>query len=507
MINVLNKLFGKSAGDPHDPGEGATRYIQGRWQDNNLAYMAAVLEQHADEDGVHLLVDGVNAFAARLALIKLASTSIDVQYYLFHSDLTGKMLAIALLNAADKGVRVRLLIDDIDLSGREYVLRMMDMHPNVEIRIFNPFSRLFSRTLQLLSRFGFMTRRMHNKSLTIDSLMTIVGGRNIGDEYFSANPLVEFGDLDALVVGPIVNEVSASFNEYWNNKLASPVAALHPREPTPRELDEEIARLEAFLDDSRHASYVQKVGASDFLKQLISGTLEFDWVRVRVLVDSAEKLSEPVGPEQYSLLDDVGDNMDRAARELIVMSPYFVPGRAGVDFFAELVERGVRVRILTNSLASNDVPIVHCGYSKYRRALVRAGVEVYEFDSHQPIAIRRLNGRSRASLHAKVFVMDRQTVFVGSLNLDPRSVMENTEIGILFDSELYGQGIAEGFEDLIRDRAFRVDLVKGQSRSTLKWSIRSSDGAVRMFEHEPYTGYFQRMLIRLISFLPIESKL
>ncbi len=507
MVNILNKLFRGFSKTSQPNGEAQTSFIQGDWQDNDLAYMAAMLEEHAGEDGVHLLVDGVNAFTARLALIDLARSSIDVQYYLFHSDLTGKMLAIALLNAADKGVRVRLLIDDIDLSGREHVIRMMDMHPNVEIRIFNPFSRLFSRTFQLLSRFGFVTRRMHNKSLSIDSLMTIVGGRNIGDEYFSANPLVEFGDLDVLVIGPIVNEVSASFDDYWNNRLARPIFALHPREPTPSELDEEIARLQTFLDDSIESSYVQKVRSSDFLGQLVSGTLEFDWVRIRVLADPADKLSEPVDSAQYSLLDDVGDYMDHTTDELIVISPYFVPGRAGVDFFTELVERGVRVRILTNSLASNDVPVVHSGYSKYRKNLVMAGVELYEFDSHQPVATRKRKGRSRTSLHAKVFVMDRETVFVGSLNLDPRSVLENTEIGVLFDSESYGQGVATGFDELIRERAFRVQLVKGNSRSSLKWSVRSSDGEIRMFDHEPYTGFFQRLMIRLISFLPIESKL
>jgi putative cardiolipin synthase len=507
MINVLNKLFRKRSSTSRSTADAKTRYIQGDWQDNHLEYMAGMLEHHAGEDGVHLLVDGVNAFAARLALIDLASSSIDVQYYLFHSDLTGKMLAIALLNAADKGIRVRLLIDDIDLSGREHVIRMMDMHPNVDIRIFNPFSRLVSRPLQLLSRFGFVTRRMHNKSLTIDSLMTIVGGRNIGDEYFSANPLVEFGDLDVLVVGPIVNDVSASFDEYWNNRLARPIAALHPREPTARELDEEIIQLESFLNESINASYVQKVRGSGFLEQLLAGTLKFDWVRIRVLADPAEKLSEPVDPAQYSLLDDVGDYMDRTTRELIVISPYFVPGRAGVDFFAELVERGVRVRILTNSLASNDVPVVHSGYSKYRKNLVRVGVELYEFNSHQPLASRKRKGRSRTSLHAKVFVMDRETVFVGSLNLDPRSVLENTEIGVLFDSESNGQGIAASFDDLVRDRAFRVQLANVRGRSTLKWSIVSPDGLVRMFDHEPYTGFFQRLLIRLARLLPIESKL
>lgn len=507
MINFLSDLIRRTHRAVHPSSNLPERYIQGGCKDSELYCMTELIRNHEGENGVHLLVDGVNAFAARLALIELASSSIDVQYYLFHNDLTGKMLAAALLNAADKGVRVRLLIDDVDLSGRDHVIRMIDMHPNVEIRIFNPFSRLFSRTIQLLGRFGFMTRRMHNKSLTVDGLMTIVGGRNIGDEYFSANPLVEFGDLDALIVGPVVQEVSVSFDEYWNSKLARHIAVLHPREPTREELDVEIARLERFLDQKMHSEYVSLVSSSDFLGQLRSGTLDFDWVSVQVFADPADKISECADSEQYSVLDEVGEYMDRSSSELIVISPYFVPGRAGVNFFAELVERGVQVRILTNSLASNDVPVVHSGYSKYRSALIRAGVKLYEFDSLQPVTTGILKGRYRSSLHAKVFVMDRETVFVGSLNLDPRSVLENTEIGVLFESKFYGQRIAEGFEDLVHDRAFSVELVKGKSRSSLKWSIRCSDGTVRVFEHEPYTGFFQRLMIKLISFLPIESKL
>lgn len=458
---------------------------------------------HHGKSGIHLLSDGRDAFVARTELINNAQFGIDAQYYLFHSDLTGTLLAYRLFEAAERGVRVRLLLDDFGLSGRDSNLRRMDSHPNIEIRIFNPFSRNSLRVTQLLSRFGSVTKRMHNKSLTVDNLLTIVGGRNIGDEYFSANPVIEFGDLDILATGTIVPEISESFDQYWNSEFSYPIALLSPATVVPVSRQEFIDQEKALLQTERSANYHEFLKKTDFL---INHSVDFDWVDAVTLADPPDKIIRGTLEEPLSLLIDVGKVMQQADDELIIFSPYFVPGKDGVAYLKAIAEKGVTVKILTNSLMSNDVSIVHSGYIKYRKALLKAGIQLYELSDILPPINKKVSGSSSSSLHAKSFIIDREHIFVGSLNLDPRSVYENTEIGVLFHSPTYGKYIGESFEKDIYPNAFQLQLVNWNGRERIQWKIYQQ-GEEKIFNEEPYTGFWQRFGIYLLSALPIESQL
>ena len=471
----------------------------------------AVVEEHPGQSGFHLLRSGTSAFAARAATAALAQRSIDLQYYLFHQDLTGKLLDHELLEAADRGVRVRLLVDDIDLGGRDQGMLVADSHPNIEIRVFNPFSRRAARLTQYLSRFGKVTRRMHNKSFTVDGQLTIVGGRNIGDEYFNANPDLAFGDLDVLGVGPVVEAVARSFDQYWNDELAYPIATLVPRPPPPGSLDHLRAELKRFREAQRDSAYLAALKESDFVRHLSNGDLKFYWGTAEVVADAPEKLRTDPGDATYRLSPHLGKHFGRARNELIVASAYFVPGWEGVAFFSDLERRGVEVTVLTNSLASTDVPIVHSGYAKYRKALLRAGVELYEMSPEPDLEGDkkrgfRVSGSSRASLHAKAFDIDRKVVFIGTLNLDPRSVEQNTEIGIVITAPELGAEMAERFLAEIERGAFRVSLEEKDGRERLVWTIRRDEGLKR-FTSEPYSSLWRRFMAGFLRILPIDSQI
>lgn len=470
------------------------------------------ISEHPGSSGFLLLDNGLDAFVARIALIKAAELCIDVQYYLYHDDLIGHLMAYYLLRAADRGVRVRILLDDISAGKRRDIyLAVFDSHPNIQIRLFNPFSRGGIRSLQFLTRFGSVTRRMHNKSLTVDNQVTIVGGRNIGNAYFDADPELLFGDIDAMAIGPVVPEISRSFDKFWNNELAYPIASLtHSAESADR-LEQDRPRWDEFIANESSSEYYQALQASDMMQKLRSDQLEFDWGAAKVLYDRPQKITSDVDDERYHMAPMLKPYVEQVAGELIVITPYFVPGTEGVEFFTELVKRGVRVKILTNSLASTDVAVVHAGYAKYRKPLLRAGVELYELDkvpSHRRSESGyRLSGSSRASLHGKAFVFDRKILFIGSLNLDPRSFNENTEIGILFDSPTLGEEIGESIDDRIGKAAFKVELFTDNAGvESLRW-VDTKQGEIEYFYTDPHTSFWKRLWVGLAGLLPIESQL
>jgi len=340
---------------------------------------AAERAAHPGKSGFHLLPNGLDAFVARAVMSQRAERSIDVQYYLYHNDLVGKLFTNLLLKAADRGVRVRLLVDDMDFAGRDIEVVAMDSHPNMEVRIFNPFSRSVSRASQFVTRLGSVTRRMHNKSFTVDNQVTILGGRNIGDEYFDANPDLAFADLDVMAVGPVAREVSAVFDQYWNSELSYPASVL-PEEapPTPAEVADLRERLNQYVADHQDSEYLRELRNSNLADKIRNDQVDFRWGKAEVVFDQPEKLLHDFSKTEYHLTPMLKPYLDGIKKELIIFSPYFVPGKPGTAFLTGLARRGVRVRILTNSLASNDVGIVHAGYKKYRRPLLRGGVELYE---------------------------------------------------------------------------------------------------------------------------------
>ena len=292
---------------------------------------------------------------------------------------------------------------------------------------------------------------MHNKSFTADNQYTILGGRNIGNEYFEADPEFAFADLDVLAVGPAVaQQVSTAFDQYWNSELAYPLSVLLPSLPTPRENDEARVRLKRFVLQQDDSEYLQALRDSDLANAMRADTVRLYWGDGEVVYDPPEKLLEPRGPDERYVLAQLSPHMQAVRGELIIFSPYFVPGKEGVAALRAASERGVRVRILTNSLISNDVPIVHAGYLKFRKPLLRAGVEIYEMNARLTAEQRNTKfGSSVASLHAKSFVLDRESVFIGSLNLDPRAIYFNTEIGVVVNAPDLAGEMARTFDQRI----------------------------------------------------------
>jgi putative cardiolipin synthase len=472
---------------------------------------------------IHPLRDGLDAYAARLAFIHAAERSLDVQTYLFHNDLTGRLMVDALLSAADRGVRIRVLLDDIDMGGRDAVLSALALHPNVRIRLFNPFPNRGLRVLNYLTHFGSVTRRMHNKSFIVDNQVAIVGGRNIGDEYFDADAGIRFGDLDVAVLGPAVADISKAFDLYWNSDLAWPPKALGS--PGDQALLERArATLSAEVSAPEQSAYLERLRATGLAEQYANLDMDLYWGAAEILYDLPDKVrldpadrSTHMSPLLFALLAG-------AERELIIVSPYFVPGDAGVSGLGRLVERGVKVRILTNSLASSDVPAVHAGYARYREALLRAGVELYEMRP-LPAQSRGLPGRdgtrhggssgaSRASLHAKTVGIDRRRTFVGSFNFDPRSAALNTELGIVLDNPELGEARAASFEHRIHEFAYRLelqpvdDLLAPPGREhRLVWRAGQGESALQHQDSEPEAGFWRQIQVWLLSFLPIEDQL
>ncbi len=387
------------------------------------------LEDRPGTTGVHLLRHGRDAFVARAVLARKAERSIDLQYYMFHQDTVGRLLLVELLGAADRNVRVRMLIDDMYGEEADGVWAALDRHPNIEVRLFNPFARGRSKFMQYVTRLRTINHRMHSKTYTVDDQVTVVGGRNIGSEYFDADPDLSFADLDVMAIGPVVAEVSTEFDEYWNSKHAYPISTLRLA-ATQDDLNQLRADLEIFRAQNSTSVYIDACSQSELAVALNNHTVKFNWSKAKIIHDSSEKqtLSKEQGQKQL-LMSQLAPYLLEVKEELIIVSPYFVPGKRAVEAMCELSGQGVRVRILTNSLASNDVAAVHAGYSKFRKALLRGGVELFELDEAikqtQAKRFTWLPGMSKSSLHAKTMALDHHAMFVGSFNFDQRSLYIN----------------------------------------------------------------------------------
>lgn len=465
----------------------------------------------ADQSGFLLLGNGLDALVARAVLAEAAERSIDAQYYMVHNDLAGLFFVDRLIKAADRGVRVRLLLDDIDLSDTDVGFGCIDAHPQIEVRVFNPFSRNTFRGLQFITRLGSVTRRMHNKTFTVDNQATIVGGRNIGDEYFAADPSVNFSDLDVLAVGPVVQEVSSSFDQYWNHRLSYPISKLTGAEQSPLQLAELRDNLLLFLAQERAQEYHQALTDSTLANSIRANEVTYEWGYAKALYDRPEKVAKEIDRQEYHLSYQLGLFLEGVHRELIIISPYFVPGKKAAKALADLSREGVRVLVLTNSLASTDVGVVHAGYARYRTALLRAGVELYEVNMKLDPELRKtsrgLHDSSMVSLHTKAFVIDRSEVFIGSFNFDPRSAYENTEIGIVLGSAEIAGGLVEWLEKHLSLVAFRLELYTDEEGiEHILWH-GLENGRERTFTADPYTGFWRRFGLGLVGFLPIESQL
>ncbi len=487
------------------------------------------------------LVSGKDALDARLALIAAAEVSLDLQYYIWHRDQSGHLMASYLLEAADRGVRVRLLLDDVGSPIGDERLLLLSQHVNISVRLFNPLISRVRRLWSMVWNFGRANRRMHNKSLTVDNTVTLVGGRNIGDEYFEACSQVDFSDLDVMAIGPVVENASDGFDEYWNSDFSCPIELIAHKKFSVQRLAQANRKYREYVKQ-----YTPKAWVDAFL--YVDGSagsgvetdshVKWYWSQASILYDHPNKVLGRGFGKFKSLSSQLAELSNSVSQELLLVSPYFVPGRAGLDYFSLLRSRGVAITILTNSLAATDVGVVHSGYAKYRKRLLKMGVSIYEtrsdFNARPGYDVRHEKGpgapklkpkhrirrwafrrkkdankkmhigsSSRASLHAKAFFIDRQKTFVGSMNLDPRSLLINTEIGVLVDNP---EMTCEAVEDILASLSGNAYALVLDETGKLMWELETDEGRVR-FRTEPMATVFQRMAVWLMALFPLESQL
>ena len=438
--------------------------------------------------GVRLLTSGDEALASLIALSDRAQRTLDIQYYLIHADESSRLLLHHLRLAADRGVRVRLLVDDLNTAGEDRRFLHLSQHPNVEVRVFNPFPggrfAMWARFVASATDIPRINHRMHNKLFVADNALAITGGRNIGDQYFTRDLHSNFIDLDVLAAGAIVPQLSATFDTFWNSKYAYPIGSLVApvgAEGVTKPLEEEL-----FASD-----------ANWLARELDAQDLHLTWVEATVLADQPVKMARVAVDDERSMAGSVARLMRAARQEVSVISPYFVPGNEGVALMQRLVDRGVHLRILTNSLASTDSPLVHNGYSRYRVALLKLGVELSEV--RPTLGQKRLRFHpfrsSTASLHAKALVIDQQTVFIGSMNMDARSARTNSELGLVIRNSEIARQVTNLLDDIRADGSYRLELDR---EGRLEW-LSGEAGAEEVWHVDPETTRLQRFSLKLLA--------
>ena len=502
LLLVTGFLFTGCASVPKDyPRSSSTAFED--YLDTSVGQLfEEAAAQHPGESGFAIVRYGRRAFTARVALIELAEKSLDVQYYIWEADATGRILAERLIEAADRGVRVRLLVDDINLAGRDAKVAAMDAHPNIEIRVFNPFANRDARVFDFAFDLDRVNHRMHNKIMVIDNAVAIVGGRNIGNHYFSVATDANFRDLDIAAAGPVVREVSGVFDHFWNGDWAVPIAALVDRPHTKSDLKSlrEFVREQIEAENYPHP-LDRDVAALN--AELTSLRDQFIWAPGRIVWD------DPAAIEQGIVEGRMAKALFRKIRalqsELLIESAYFVTRDKAVEVVKQLHDRGVRIRVLTNSLASNDVVAAHAGHAKRREQLIEAGLELYEYRPDSLISkTRAYRGESKAALHTKAIVFDRESVFIGSFNLDPRSGSINTEAGLYVESPELARQVIDYMDDGVQpENSYRVLL---DESGDLYW-VTEVDGNEVRYHKEPETTFGQRFMSGFIMILPVEHQL
>jgi putative cardiolipin synthase len=508
LLSACLLLFGCATTIPEDYARPVSMSLADPADTRLGHFFQSGTDAHPEYSGVLLVPTGEWAFRTRAGLSNLAEKTIDLQYYIWEDDTTGTILAERILRAADRGVRVRMLLDHIKLAKSDFSLARMDRHPNIEIRLFNPFRNRSFRGFELLFSLDRLNHRMHNKAFIVDNTIAIVGGRNIGDNYFGIDAAENFRDLDLAVVGPVVQDVSRSFDQYWNSQYAVPVSAVIKEEFTEQELLDRKMKTYRWVADLEGFPYPIDVPRSTIMARLESLRDGLIWAPARIRYNDPNKL-ESDDEEVMDHLIELGRHKES---ELLVESAYVIPGPGNVERVRLNKELGIRQRLLTNSLATNDVAAAHAGYARYRRDLIRNGVEIYELRPDASSARKNwslLAGRSRASLHTKAGVIDRQVVVVGSFNLDPRSTALNTEIVIMVESTELAAQIIDFMDDGVRpENSYHVvletDPETGAER--LAW-LTVTDGKEVRYHSEPEASLWRRFSTWLIGLLPMEKHL
>jgi len=471
--------------------------------------------------GFRMLAVGVDGFLARVQMIDAAERTLDLQYFIFRTDETGKLLAAAVLRAADRGVRVRLMLDDGETKPGDEQMAALDAHPQIEIRVYNPFayrgSSLFLRGLEFSFNSARLDYRMHNKLMVADNSIALVGGRNVGDQYFQVDPESQYADDDVFAAGPMVQRLSVSFDEFWNCALAIPARALTKGMTSEAALAKYREVLTAHRQQVKAdgMDYSTRIASGEPLASMLSGKLPLIWARAQLVYDSPDKKSVEKGEMVGKLMHKpVAAAVAAVQSELLMISPYLIPGDEGMQLFADLRKRNVTVRILTSSLEATTVILAQAGYMKYRAPLLEMGADLYE--------IRSLLGNSRGSgqtanisrfgnysLHAKLFVLDRERLFVGSMNFDQRSMHLNTEIGLIIDSPELAQQAARRFEAMASPpNSYQVLLQPrdGGRPPELIWRTQER-GKLVDYDREPARNNAQRLQVKLLRLVAIDEEL
>lgn len=476
---------------------------------------------HPNLSGYYPIVTGADAFAARSELTDLATKSIDVQYYIWHDDQAGQLLLKKLWQAADRGVVVRFLLDDFNNTAAldKHLIRFAS-HPNIAVRLINPMSFRKLQTLNYFTDLRRINHRMHNKSMTFDRHLSIIGGRNVGDEYLSNNTSSQFADLDVLLIGDVVQDISESFEQYWRSPISYDIETLVKQKghklPVNASNDPEtntknfIASLNKIYPEKSMSNsdglsvYNRAVENSTIDSDLINQQVPFRWANITFLSDDVEKLVKNTHPDVH-LVAQLRNLLGTPTQNLSIVSSYFVPTKDGVRTLIKLAQQGVKVRILTNSFNATDVSAVHAGYAQWRVPLLQAGIEIYELKAiaskeDRENKLWRARSQSSTSLHAKAFAVDDHSVFIGSYNVDPRSANINTEMGVVIEDDELALKLHTAISDDLLSQAYKVVLT---DQGRLQW--QTLEGSQMIYhDKEPHIDLMDSLWINIMSSLPID---
>ena len=485
--------------------------INGPSPSDNTDLVTAISAQnqiHPDLSGYHPIVTGANAFAARSILTGMANRNIDAQYYIWHNDQAGQLLLKDLWDAAERGVIVRLLLDDFNNTAKfdQHLLRFAS-HPNIAVRIINPLMHRKFQVLNYVTGLPRINRRMHNKSMTFDKQITIIGGRNIGDEYLSNDQSSQFADLDVLLIGKVVADIDNSFMDYWSSPISFDVETLVRLDKGAS--SDFLSSLDHLKDDknlprSSLSMYRSAIEDSSIDTDLINKRIPFRWSNMQFLSDDVGKLTKSV-PTDTNLVQQLRTLLGRPSKQLTIISSYFVPTKDGVDTLVQLADSGVKIKILTNSFDATDVTAVHSGYSQWRPKMLRAGIKIYELKStaseeQRENKLWKARSQSSTSLHAKTFAVDDHQVFIGSYNVDPRSANINTEMGVIINDDELARQLHEALDDDLLNQAYEVKILEG---GELQWHT-IVDGKPIIYGAEPKVDIADHAWLTIMSWLPID---
>lgn len=468
---------------------------------------ASDIKKHPKLSGFYLIPYGEDALTARIAMCDLAEKSLDMQYYLWHNDDSGVLLAQHVIKAANRGVKVRILIDDIGLQGKDSIISSISAHPNIDIRIFNPFAYRYLRIIDFLSDFDRLNHRMHNKTFIVDNRVSIIGGRNIGDQYFALSTKSNFRDLDIVSAGPIVRQISNVYEHFWSGSWSMPIELLVGKRYAYRDLLSIEKSIDQRVSNIKFHYRLDR-DLKEMRSRLVTIKNHFIWAEGYYIWDDPEVMSKSYDNQKGTMIEKLSKRVKSLKGRLYIESAYFIPRDSGIEELKKLHNRGIKIRVLTNSLASNDVVPAHAGYAGYREDLIRSGVELYELredvGGSDITNDDLLTDTKNSGLHTKSVVFDDSSIFVGSFNLDPRSASINTEGGLYIKSKkLTRQLIKYMDQGVLPEHSYRVLLDK---RGDLLWSTQI-DGKTILYHTEPKSSIWKRFQSNFIGILPIELQL